>query len=167
MSKNFLIRILVMVFCSLTLVSQVFAFGEDILGLTGQYTFFIRPVPGWGVTYYQRMVPCVARETVPVPHRVVQTYPFPIPVIRQQPITITEIPVGCAQGSGPCVRCRPMPSSRPASKAVVTPTVVPVGVPGIELTPKCVTRPVMLPQWFAVTETPRYIRKVSKVRQNY
>ncbi|MGO9572246.1 MAG: hypothetical protein ACLP5H_32415 [Desulfomonilaceae bacterium] len=164
MSKKFLVIILSLAFCSLSLASQVFAFGEDMLALTGQYTFFIRPVPGWDVTFYQKLVPCVAQETVPVARRVVETYPLPIPAMHRQPITISETPVGCAQGSGPCVECYPKPSFRPASKDVATPRVVPVGVPGIELTPKCVTRPVMLPQWFAVTEEPRDIRKVSKVR---
>ncbi len=164
MSKKLLLIILLLVFYSLSPTSQALAFGEDMLGLTGQYTFFIRPVPGWDVTFYQKMVPCVAQENLPVARRVVQTYPLPIPAMQRQPITITETPVGCAQGSGPCVECRPMPSCTPGSKDVPTPMVVPVGVPGIELAPQCVTRPVMLPQWFAVTEEPRNPRKVSKVR---
>ncbi len=164
MSKKLLMIILLLLFHSLSPTSQVLAFGEDILGLTGQYTFFIRPVPGWDVTFYQKMVPCVAQDTVPVARRVVERYPLPIPAMQRQPTTVTEIPVGCAQGSGPCVECMPMPSSRPGSKDLATPVVVPVGVPGIELAPKSVTRPVMLPQWFAVTEEPRNPRKVSKVR---
>jgi len=84
--------------------------------------------------------------------------------MQRQPITITETPVGCAEGAGPCVECYPKPSSTSASKDVATPRVVPVGVPGIELTPKHVTRRVMLPQWFAVSEEPKHPRKVSKVR---
>jgi len=164
MSKKSLMMVLWLAFCSLTFASQLFAFGEDMLALTGQYTFFIKPVPGWDVTFYQKMVPCVAQETLPVARRVVQTYPLPIPAMRRQPITVTETPVGCAQGSGPCVECFPMPSCTPASKEVPVPLVVSVGVPGIELAPRCVTRPVMLPQWFAVTEQPRDVRKVSKVR---
>jgi hypothetical protein len=164
MSKKFWMVILSLSFISLSLASQALAFGEDMLALTGQYTFFIRPVPGWDVTFYQKLVPCVAQETVPVARRVVQTYPLPIPKMQRQPVTITETPVGCAQGAGPCVECTPMPSSRPATKDVVAPAIVPVGVPGIEVTPKCVTRPVMLPQWFAVTEEPKNPRKVSKVR---
>jgi hypothetical protein len=164
MSKKFWMVILSLTFISLSLASQALAFGEDMLALTGQYTFFIRPVPGWDVTFYQKLVPCVAQETVPVARRVVQTYPLPIPKMQRQPITITETPVGCAQGAGPCVECTPMPSSRPATKDVVAPAIVTVGVPGIEVTPKGVTRPVMLPQWFAVTEEPKNPRKVSKVR---
>ncbi len=164
MSKKFSMVILALVFCSLSLASQALAFGEGVLALTGQYTFFIRPVPGWDVTFYQKLVPCMAQETVPVPRRVVQTYPLPIPRMQRQPITITETPVGCAEGAGPCVECRPMQSHRPATRDVAAPAIVPVGVPGIEVTPKHVTRPVMLPQWFAVTEEPRDIRKVSKVR---
>ena len=164
MSKKFLVIILSLAFYSLSPASQVFAFGEGVLALTGQYTFFIRPVPGWDVTFYQKLVPCVAEETIPVARRVVQTYPLPIPAMQRQPITIAETPVGCAEGSGPCVECYPKPSSRSASKDVVGPRVVPVGVPGIELNPKHVTRRVMLPQWFAVTEEPKHPRKVSKVR---
>lgn len=164
MSKKFWIVVLSLTFCSISLASQALAFGEDMLALTGQYTFFIRPVPGWDVTYYQKLVPCVAQETVPVARRVVQTYPLPIPRMQRQPITITETPVGCAQGAGPCVECSPRPSSRPATKDVAGPAIVRVGVPGIEVTPKCVTRRVMLPQWFAVTEHPRELRKISKVK---
>lgn len=164
MSRKFLIMVLSLALCSLCLASQVFAFGEDVLGLTGQYTFFIRPVPGWDVTFYQKMVPCVKQDTISIPRRVVQTYPVPVPAVQRQPVTITETPVGCAQGAGPCVECYPMPSSRPALKDIVTPRIVPVGVPGIELTPRDVTHRVMLPQWFAVTEEAKPPRKVSKVR---
>jgi hypothetical protein len=164
MSKKFWIVALSLTLCSLSLASVALAFGENVLALTGEYTFFIRPVPGWDVTFYQKLVPCVAQDTVPVPRRVVQTYPLPIPRMQRLPVTITETPVGCAQGAGPCVDCRPRPSQRPATKEVAAPMIVPVGVPGIEVTPKAVTRRVMLPQWFAVTEEPKNIRKVSKVK---
>jgi hypothetical protein len=164
MSKKFWMIVLSLTFCSLSLASQALAFGENVLALTGEYTFFIRPVPDWDVTFYQKLVPCVAQETIPVPRRVVETYPLPIPRMQRQPITITETPVGCAQGAGPCVDCSPRPSSRRATRDVAAPMIVPVGVPGIEVTPKHVTRRVALPQWFAVTEEPRNLRKVSKVK---
>ena len=59
------------------------AMGEDVLAQTGQYTFFIKPHPGACMTYNQKMVPCVATQTIPIPRPVVQTYPVPFPVKRR------------------------------------------------------------------------------------
>jgi hypothetical protein len=149
-----------LVFLILCLATQALAFGEDILAASGQYTFFIKPCPGSNVTYYQKMVPCVATDEIAVPRRVAPVFPVPVPTVRNQPVTRMETPVGCAQGASPCVECRPRPSSASASAEVVLPRMVPFGVPGFEPTFKTVKRKIMLPQWFAVTEQPRQVRKV-------
>lgn len=144
------------------------AVGEDFLALQGQYTFFIQPDPTSHVTYYQRLVPCIETKTVPIPRRIVETFPVPVPDRRRQPIIVSETPVGCAEGSGPCVECFPRPSTRPGVKEVTVPRYLPVRVPGIAMVPRDVTRRVMRPQWFAVRELPKpppaKIRKVADGR---
>jgi len=162
MSRNSRIVFLVAIF-SVFCTSYAGAFGEDILAHTGQYTFFINPEPGSCITYYQKMVPCLAKETVPVPAPAVQVYPVPVPRPQKLPVMISESPVGCAEGSGPCVQCFPQASCKPAKKEVMVPQPVPVPVPGVEMAPKCVTRPVLRPQWFAVTEIPAPPRPIRKV----
>jgi len=144
----------------LCLASQAFGFGEDILAASGQYTFFIKPCPGSSVTYYQKMVPCVLTEEIAVPRRVAPVFPVPIPVARNQPVTRMETPVGCAQGASPCIECRAQPSAVSANGEVVTPRMAPFRVPGVEPAFRTVKRRIMLPQWFAVTEQPRQVRKV-------
>lgn len=139
--------------------------GEAMLALTGQYTFFIKPEPGSCVTYYQKMVPCVLKETVLVPKRVVQTFPMPFTSKRAKSVLRHETPVGCAEGAGPCLQCYPRPSCRSAMTHVQVPVMKPVRVRGLEAVPKCVTRRVMRPQWFQVTETPKPLRKVRKVHR--
>lgn len=140
-----------------------FAFGEPILALSGQYTFFTNPCPGSHTTYYQKMVPCVAKETIWVPRKVVNTYPVPVASIRREPVTISETPVGCPHGSSDCVECAPRPSRYHLVKEVVGPRPVPTPITDIALVPRTVTRRVMLPQWFEVIEQakpPKPIRKV-------
>jgi hypothetical protein len=149
--------LLLLVLC---LASQAFGFGEDILGASGQYTFFIKPCPGSSVTYYQKMVPCVLTEEIAVPRPVAPVFPVPVPVVRNQPVTRMETPVGCAQGSSPCVECVAQPSSVSASGETVAPGMAQFRVPGVEPAFKTVKRRIMLPQWFAVTEQPREVRKV-------
>ena len=145
------------------LPSSIMAMGEDILGMSGQYTFFIKPHPGSHITYYQRMVPCVATKPVPVPGPVVQTFPVPFPVKRGLPAVISEVPVGCAIGAGECVDCYPRPSRRPATKEIWVPQPLPISVRGMEFIPRPVTNRIILPQWFAVTEQPVAPRPVRKV----
>lgn len=130
------------------------AMGEDVLAQTGQYTFFIEPCPGAHMTYYQKMVPCVATQTIPIPRSVVQTYPAPFPVKRGVPVVISEEPIGCALGAGPCVECYPRPSSRPGIKQIWPPEIMPVSIKGPVFTPRNVTHKIMRPQWFLVTERP-------------
>lgn len=167
MPRNFSSALSV-ILLSAVLASSAYAFGEDILARTGQYTFFIKPDPTSHVTYYQKMVPCVKRKTIPVARRIYETYPVPIPVTRRLPMVLSETPVFCEDGPGPHTRCFPRPSSRSASKDVPVPRMVPVRVPGLAIEPKDVTRRIMLPQWFAVEEIPkpplRGFRKASKVR---
>lgn len=148
---------------SVLLSSGAFAAGEDLLALKGEYTFFINPEPGSCVTYYQKMVPCIVKETVMVPKKVIRPLPLPVPTFQRQPVLRSEIPVGCAEGAGPCVECYPKPVCGPAYKNVMVPRFIPIPVPDIELVPKCITRKVMRPQWFAVTETPRPPKKIRKV----
>jgi hypothetical protein len=141
------------------------ATGEDVLAQTGQYTFFIKPHPGTCMTYHQKMVPCVATQTVPIPRPVVQTYPVPFPVKRRVPVVISEEPVGCAFGAGPCVECYPSPSSRPQIKEIWPPEIRPVSITSPAFTVRHVTRKIMLPQWSLFTEhpavpVPKPIRKV-------
>jgi hypothetical protein len=145
------------------LASPACSYGEDILAATGQYTFFIKPHPGSHTTYYQKMVPCVAQEVLQVPRRIAPVFPVPVPSVRRMPTVITETPVGCAAGAGDCVECFPKPSVKNASADVVAPRMVPVRVPGVEYVPKLVTRRVMLPQWFEVTEQPMPPKEVRKV----
>ncbi|MBI4964786.1 MAG: hypothetical protein HY913_16035 [Desulfomonile tiedjei] len=159
----YLRTVVLVAIASLILASQACAFGEDILALTGQYTFFIKPDPCSNTTYYQKLVPCLAEETVPVPRPTVRVYPVPVPAPQRLPIIVSESPVGCAEGSGPCVQCFPQASSKPGSKQVLGPRPLPVPVPGTEIVPRHVTRPVLRPQWFAVTEIPAPPRPVRKV----
>ncbi len=160
--------ILMVVIWSLMSASSAVAFGEDVLAVTGEYTFFIRPDPMACITYHKKLVPCVARETVPVPQRYTQTYPIPVPARREVPAIVKETPVGCAEGSGPCVDCYPQCSHTPGMIAVKVPQIVPVDIPFVRFNPQCVTRKVMLPQWFAVEELPKpppqKVRSVQKVR---
>jgi hypothetical protein len=130
------------------------AMGEDVLAHTGQYTFFINPHPGACMTYHQRMVPCVATQTVMIPRPVVQTYPTPFPVKRRLPVIVSETPVGCAFGSGPCVECYPHPSRRREIREIWTPEIKPVSITSAAFTPRQVTRKIVLPQWFLVSEDP-------------
>jgi hypothetical protein len=141
--------------------SNVLAFGEDILAASGQYTFFIRPTCGPNVTYYQRMVPCVANETVVVPRPVMDRYPVPVPDFRKQTVTRTEVPVGCAEGASDCVDCYPNPRSVTAYNDQVVPGAVPANIPTLLPVPRDVTKRIMLPQWFAVYDEPKGpVRKV-------
>jgi hypothetical protein len=160
--------VLASIMLSLVAFTAAQAVGEDVLAVTGQYTFFIKPDPSSCTTYYQKMVPCIKKITVPVPVASVPVYPVPMPMPRRKRVMLDEVPVGHAKGAGPCVRCRPAPSHRPATKNVFPPVPVPVPVPGMTITPKCVARRVMLPQWFKVDERPmprpRKIRKVSGPR---
>jgi len=149
--------------CSLAFSVGAYGFGEDMLARTGQYTFFIKPEPGSCTTYYQKMVPCVVKETIMVPRKVVNTYPVPVASVRREPVMITHTPVGCPEGSGPCVQCSPRPSCYNTTKEVIVPRMVRTPVTETVFVPKCVTRRVMLPQWFEVTEQPvrpKVIRKV-------
>jgi len=130
------------------------AMGEDVLAHTGQYTFFVKPHPGACMTYHERMVPCVATQTVPISRPVVQTFPVPFPVKRSLPVVASEKPVGCAFGAGPCVECYPHPSSRPGVKEIWPPELVPVSIASPAFAPHHVTRKIVLPQWFLVTEHP-------------
>jgi hypothetical protein len=163
MLKAFAVLISTLIF-SIGAVAPAFSFGENVLAATGQYTFFIKPDPCSHTTYYQKMVPCVAKDVVPVPKRISQTFPVPLPSVRNMPTVLHEDPVGAACGAGPCVDCFPKPSVRNASKEVIMPRMVPVRVPGVEYVPREITRRVMLPQWFAVTEELLPPKQVQKVR---
>jgi hypothetical protein len=162
MIKSVMVFVL-LVFLSMFLAPHTQAEGEDILAQSGQYTYFIKPCPGSCLTYYQRMVPCVATETIPVPTQVIRTYQIPVPAKLTVPTMVSEAPVGCAEGQGPCVTCCPKPSCHPGSKDLWGPRMMTVRVPEVHFTPKCVTRNIMLPQWFAVTEQPCRPQKVKKV----
>lgn len=163
MFKNLLIPFAV-ILCASISAGESFGFGEDILAQSGQYTFFIKPQPGTCTTYYQKMVPCIVEETVPVIRKTTQRYPLPVPITQRIPLTISEVPVGCAEGAGPCSKCTPLPTCRSGFKEVVVPANIPVPVPDIQVVPKTVKRKVMLPQWFAVTEQPKPPKMVRKVR---
>ena len=134
-----------------------------MLALTGQYSFFINPCPPGGPTYYQKLVPCVVKETVQVPQMVFQTYPVPVPVRQNVPTLITEAPVGCPEGAGPCDKCYPKPSQNKGSREMWGPKTMMARVPSVQFRPREITRRVMRPQWFAVTEEPQPLRKIRKV----
>lgn len=155
---------LLVALASVAMTSQAWSFGEDVLACTGQYTFFIKPDPTSCITYYQKMVPCVAEHTIPVPRPVAPVYPVPVPRGQKQRVLVTERPVGCAEGAGPCVTCFPRTVHRPGVQDVIVPRMVPVPVPGIDIVPVSVTRPVMRPQWFEVTESPMPPRRIGKRR---
>jgi len=146
---------LCMILATAVFSSAALAEGEDVLAFTGQYTFFIKPQPGSCVTYYQKMVPCVLEETVTSPRHVKPVFPVPVSSTRGMPVVRTETPVGCADGVGPCLHCFPRPASRPGTTDLVVPVMRSVGVPTIEVVPRCVKQRVMRPQWFEVKETPR------------
>ncbi len=156
------------ILCALAGAGNAFSFGEGVLGLKGEYTFFIKPDPNSCVTYYQRLVPCVKKQTimVDVPVKTRPLAPVPVPREYLQRVAVAENPAGCAEGSTPCVQCFPQSRCSPGSKTCVGPQLmpVPVGTPNIQ--PRCITRKVMRPQWFAVQEHPlppqptRRIRKV-------
>jgi hypothetical protein len=141
------------------------ATGEAVLAQTGQYTFFINPHPGSCMIYRQEMVPCVATQTIPIPRRVVETYPVPFPVKRKAPVVVSQEPVGCAFGAGPCVECYPQPSRHKETREIWPPGIKPVSITSPAFTPRHVTRKITRPQWFLVTEHPvmpfpKPIRKV-------
>jgi len=162
MPKKSVVLFLVVLTCGI-LPFVACAEGEAILALTGQYTFFIKPDPGSHETYYQKMVPCVLTQTVPVPRRVVPVYPLPVSRLRGAPTLRSEIPVGCADGSGPCLKCFPKPTYRPATQDMVVPVTKRVRIPGIEIRPKCVKKRIMRPQWFKVRDDPRPHKRPRKV----
>lgn len=162
MLKHFNLMCLVALVITLT-TSPCLAMGEEILAHTGQYTFFIKPVPGSHTTYYQKAVPCVADVMVPVPRRVSNTYPVPVPVRRHLSVIVSQTPMGCAEGAGPCVECYPRPSRTGGSAEVVVPNFIPVRVPGTQFVPRQVTRRIKLPQWFEVTEEARMPKPIRKV----
>jgi hypothetical protein len=149
----------------LTVLSAVSAWaaGEEILARTGHYIFFIQPDPCTGVTYSQKLVPCVLEDTVYVPRKVFPAYQVPEPVRRSQGVVVTETPVGCALGESPCVECFPRPTQRRETRDVWGPRPVAVRVPTLEWVPKKVTKKIMLPQWFAVQEQPIQRPPVRKV----
>jgi len=155
--------VLMTILLTLACVSTALAFGEDILAATGQYTFFIKPEPGSGVTYYQRMVPCVADVPVCVPRREAPVYPLPMAAIERQKVLVRETPVGCALGEGECVECFPKSLRYRGIREGVGPRDIPVRIPDLRVERKIVKRPVMRPQWFAVTEDPLPPQPVRKV----
>ncbi len=140
------------------------AMGEGVLAQTGQYTFFIKPQPGSHMSYYQKLVPCVAAETVSIPRPAVQRYPLPYPVKRYLPVIISEKPVGCAAKAGSCIECYPLESSRSERKEIWPPNIKPVRIRTPEFYPREVTRRILLPQWFSVTEYPLPPRPPAKIR---
>jgi hypothetical protein len=139
--------------------AQCAAFGEDVLAASGQYTFFIKPRCGTNATYYQKMVPCVLTEELPTARLITPVYGVPVPDQRKQGIVRTETPVGCAQGSRPCAECFPRETRTTdfvdRQFPVMIPSVMPTWVPD----PQIARRPVMLPQWFMVTEEAKAPRK--------
>jgi hypothetical protein len=155
--------LLLLAILSLFSATYACAFGEGILAHSGQYTFFIKPDPCSHVTYYQKLVPCVAEEVVPVPRPTMRVYPVPVPRAQRQPIMIAESPVGCADGSSPCVQCFPKATTKPGRKEVMVPQPIPVRVAGIDMVPRHVTRRVLRPQWFEVTEIPAPPKPIRKV----
>jgi hypothetical protein len=144
----------------LCLSVQALAFGEDVLAATGQYTFFIKPCPGSNVTYYQKMVPCILTQKIAVPRPVAPVFPVPFPKVRNVPVTRMETPVGCALGASPCMECMPKPSVAPGMGEVVLPAMAQARVPGFVPMFRTVKRRITRPQWFAVTEQPRQVKKV-------
>ncbi len=163
MSKNLKLFIIVLVL-SVGFSSAASAMGEEVLATSGQYSFFINPCPTSGMTYYQKMVPCVIKETVQVPRRVFENYVVPVPTRQQVPTLITEAPVGCPEGACHDATCYPRPSQRSGSREIWGPRMMTVRVPNIQFTPKEITRRVMLPQWFAVTEEPRPRERSAKCK---
>ncbi len=155
--------VLLLAILSLLATGYAHAFGEGILAHTGQYTFFIKPDPCSNVTYYQKLVPCLAEETIPVPRPAMRVYPVPVPRPQRQPIMISETPVGCAEGAGKCLECFPQASTARGSKQVMAPQPIAVPVAGIEFVPRHVTRRVLRPQWFEVTEIPAPPQPIRKV----
>lgn len=147
----FLWYVILVIICS---AGAGWAAGEEVLGRTGRYVFFIKPDPCSDVTYYQKLVPCVAEETIYVPRRVFPVYHVPEPIRRRQAVLVTETPVGCALGEGPCVECFPKPTERRETREVWLPRPLEVRVPTVEWVPKKITKRIMLPQWFAVHEQP-------------
>ncbi|MBM4327188.1 MAG: hypothetical protein FJ118_08495 [Deltaproteobacteria bacterium] len=141
-------------FVTLALAASALAFGEDVLAAKGEYTFFIKPDPKSCVTYYQKMVPCVENKTVIIPRKFVQTFPHPVLARQKERVLVTETPVGCAEGAGPCVHCFPQPSCRPETREPIVPRIVPVNVVSVVPEPVCVPQHTKLPQWFAVQEFP-------------
>ena len=162
--------IVIVVVSYLMCAQSVFSYGEDLLAHTGEYTFFITPNPVTCVTYRKRLVPCVVKETIPVAQRYAMTYPIPFPGKQRVPVVVQETPVGCAAGSGPCTTCTPKCFTSSGILYKKTPRIIPVTITGKRYMPQCVTKRVMLPQWYVVEEfpkpPPRKIQPVYKVRPN-
>ncbi len=145
---------------TLVWVPSAFSFGEDILAITGQYTFFIRPKCGPNVTYYQKMVPCIVDDQCPIARPIRERYAAPVPILRPQGVAINEVPVGCAAGCSDCVECFPKPSRGSGFNDVVMPVLTPADMTTVVPMPNSFKRPIMSPQWFAVYEEPKAVKKV-------
>jgi hypothetical protein len=162
MARKLTIILLAVALCPIV-CSGAHAAGEDVLAASGQYTFFIKPEPCSPTTYYQKLVPCVVKQTIPVPRRVVQTYQVPMAALQNTPVLRTETPVGCADGQDACIDCFPKPKEQRGVKQMPVPRLRPVRVETIEYVPKEVTKRVFLPQWFRVDEMPLPQKPVRKV----
>ncbi len=162
-----LLLILCAVVLAVTAPGPVLAVGERILAMTGQYTFFIKPDPTSCVTYHQKMVPCVEEKTIPHVRKRYVPIPYPVAAKDRQGVLRSEIPLGTPKDVSPCIECFPRPECRPGVKDCVVPRIVPVPVPFDDIQPRCVTKRIMLPQWFKVEDhpkpPPRKVRKVRKV----
>jgi hypothetical protein len=145
--------VLVAILMAHCMCPSAFAFGEDVLAHTGEFTFFIKPDPGSCKTYTQKMVPCVEKKTVPVVKLINKTYPVPVPKGVIKPTKICENPMA-EKGKPQCVQCFPKSRVQGSSKKLVRPQMIPVTTPGMVIAPKCVTKKTMKPVWFEFKESP-------------
>jgi len=146
--------VIVSIVLSFICAPQAFAFGEDVLAATGQYTFFIRSKCEPNVLYYQKMVPCIA-DGCPLPRQITNRYQVPVADLRKEFAKYREVPVGCPPGCGDCMECFPKESKYSGYNDIVGPRPIPAEISSVVPVPNPVRQHVMAPQWFAVYETKR------------
>lgn len=130
-------------------------YGEDVLALTGQYTFFVRPHPGQPITYYQKAVPCVSRKSVQNLRSHHATVHVPYGAKRRQPIIVVETPLPMGHGPNQSISCFPKPRQHSMWRDVRVPETRPTRVLIRQPSSRMASRRIVLPYWFEVREEPR------------
>lgn len=127
-------------------------YGEGVLALTGQYTFFVKPYPGQPITHYQKVVPCVSRKSLQNLRPHYTTVHVPYGARRKQPIIVVETPLSMGHGPDPSITCLPKPRQHSMWTDVEVPRTRPTRVRILAPSSSMVSRRIVMPYWFEVRE---------------